>query len=284
MSAPNPEALVDRVHEATVRVLAVDDDPNYLELIATELGRHARFAVATASSVDDALGRLDGVDCVVSDHSMPTTGIEFLARIRERDEGLPFVLHAGEAPERVLDDLLAREWTDFQPKRGGPETFALLARRVSRLVDRRRTAAALRRATAGLEATRDGIAVVEPDGTVAFANGRYATAFGADREAVVGRHWGDRYDGPAVDRIATEAVPTAMDGWRWTGTCVGRDPDGEPVELRTSVVALEDGSLVFVVDPAAAEGESATAPARRTAPEGSNSGTEGIGSEADGGN
>lgn len=255
MSAPRWDDYVERTTGSAIDVLLVDDDRRYLELVAIELDRDERLAVTTESNPTDALDRVDEADCVVSDHSMPkTTGLELLEAIRERDPSLPFVLHSGEPPAAVVGSLLDHEWTDYQRKGGGSETFALLARRLRRLVDHRRATAALRRATAGLEAARDGIALVDPDGTVAFANRRYATVLGADREAVIGSHWRERYSDDEADRLAADAIPTAADGWRWTGTCVGRD---DAVEAQTSLVGLDDGSLVFVVDTDPVEDEPA---------------------------
>lgn len=255
VSASDPAALVERALGSTVDVLLVDDDPHSLDRLATRLDREERLAIATASAAAEALDRLREVDCVVSDYALgATTGLDLLAAIREREASLPFVLHAGEPPAGAVAELLADERTDYQRKDAAPAAVALLARRIRRLVDRGRAIDGLRRTAAGLEATRDGIALAGPDGTVAFTNGRYATTFGVSREAVVGAHWRDRYPDAEADRLAADAIPTATDGWRWTGTGVGRDGGGEPVALRLGIVGLDDGSLVFVVTPVDRDG------------------------------
>jgi CheY-like chemotaxis protein len=79
-----------------IRVLHVDDEPDFADLAATFLEREdERFEVETATSASEGLDRLaaDGFDCVVSDYDMPgRNGIEFLEAVREEHEDLPFIL------------------------------------------------------------------------------------------------------------------------------------------------------------------------------------------------
>jgi len=86
-----------------IRVLHVDDDPDLAALTGAFLEREDdRITVETASNATEGLERLDGADCVVSDHDMPgPNGIEFLERVRERDPDLPFILYTGKGSEAV---------------------------------------------------------------------------------------------------------------------------------------------------------------------------------------
>jgi CheY-like chemotaxis protein len=76
-----------------VRVLHVDDNPEFAELTAEVLEREDdRLAVTTATSVDDGLDRLaaDRFDCVVSDYEMPgCNGLESLDTVREEYLDIP---------------------------------------------------------------------------------------------------------------------------------------------------------------------------------------------------
>jgi len=81
-----------------IRVLHVDDDPEFLDLAATFLEREdERFRVETAEGADAALETLESldepVDCIVSDHEMPdTSGVELLEEVLDRYPELPFLL------------------------------------------------------------------------------------------------------------------------------------------------------------------------------------------------
>ncbi|WP_372841117.1 two-component system response regulator, partial [Phaeovulum sp.] len=71
-----------------MRILAVDDDPVFLEQILAGLGTLGYRDVVTAQSAEQALGWIDkaspAFDCFLLDIKMPgTSGIELCARIRK---------------------------------------------------------------------------------------------------------------------------------------------------------------------------------------------------------
>lgn len=72
----------------SIRVLHVDEDPDFVALAATVLERvNDRLTVETETSVSEALATLDGgsFDCVVADYDMPgRTGILQLGSVRDR--------------------------------------------------------------------------------------------------------------------------------------------------------------------------------------------------------
>ena len=253
MRSSGRDVLLDAALEAPLDVFLVDDNPHYLELLSTALGREPGLSTESAQTAETALERVDAVDCVVVDHSPAVPALELLDAIRERDQTLPFVLHASDPPAAVIEALHEDEWTDYQPKGTGPETYGLLARRIRRLADHRDTVAGYRRAAAALESVGTGVALVDPDGTVTYANRQYATPFDVDRESVVGSHWRERYPADEADRLAADAIPTATDGWRWTGSCACSRADGGTVDVQLSLLGLDDGSLVFIVDSSTEE-------------------------------
>jgi len=132
-----------------IRVLHVDDDPEFLELTRAFLDRNDnRFSVETATSADDALSGLADrpPDCVVPDYNMPRTdGIQFLEAVRRRYPELPFVLFTGKGPEQVASDASAADVTVYLQKRTGTEQYELLANRVRNAVRAHRDAKRARR-------------------------------------------------------------------------------------------------------------------------------------------
>jgi DNA-binding NtrC family response regulator len=85
--------------DGSIRVLHVDDDPDFGEMVSNFLEREdERLEVETATSAADGLEMLavDGFDSVVSDYDMPgRNGIEFLEAVREEYPALSFILLTG---------------------------------------------------------------------------------------------------------------------------------------------------------------------------------------------
>ncbi|WP_158599362.1 PAS domain S-box protein [Halobellus sp. Atlit-38R] len=129
-----------------IRVLHVDDDPNFLDLTSTVLARQDdRLEVVTESVAASGLERLtDGgasFDCVVSDYQMPEmNGLELLEAVREQAPDLPFILFTGEGSESIASDAITRGATDYLRKGTQLEQYELLANRITNAVERYRSA------------------------------------------------------------------------------------------------------------------------------------------------
>ena len=139
----------------SIRVLQVDDDPAFGELVQTHLERvDDRIDVTTASSAEEALKSLEETrhDCVVSDYDMPETdGIELLEAIREEHTDLPFILFTGKGSEEIASTAITAGVTDYLQKQTGTEQYTVLANRIQNAVDRYRSERALAERKRGLE-------------------------------------------------------------------------------------------------------------------------------------
>jgi PAS domain S-box-containing protein len=135
--------------DSSVRILHVEDDPDFAELTSTFLEREdERFAVFGARDADEGRERLadEEFDCVVSDYDMPSeNGIEFLQSVRERYPDLPFILFTGKGSEAVASDAISEGVTDYLQKETGSEQYELLANRIDTAVAQYRTARELER-------------------------------------------------------------------------------------------------------------------------------------------
>jgi PAS domain S-box-containing protein len=127
-----------------VRVLHVDDDPEFADLAATFLEREREtFSVDTATDGQAGLAQLAGTgyDCIISDYEMPGMGgIEFLEAVRESHPELPFILFTGRGSEEVASEAISAGVTDYLQKGGTSEQYALLANRIENAVEATRTA------------------------------------------------------------------------------------------------------------------------------------------------
>ena len=120
-----------------IRVLHVDDDPDFSELVRLYLKReHDQLEIESILNSVDAQAVLDNqeFDCVVSDYEMPeVTGLDLLKTIRGRGSSIPFILFTGKGSEEVASEAISAGVTDYLRK-GGPETYGLLANRIENAV------------------------------------------------------------------------------------------------------------------------------------------------------
>src|SRR5438270_762221 len=83
------------------RVLLVDDEPALLFTLSQLLKPRGVESVL-AHSAKEALSKLDGVDGVVTDYSMPgMDGVQLVQAVHERDESLPVVMLTAHGSERI---------------------------------------------------------------------------------------------------------------------------------------------------------------------------------------
>jgi signal transduction histidine kinase len=127
-------------------VLAVDDEPSFLDVETQYLAKH-QIEVSSCGSVPEAIDELvDGeYDVVVSDYQMPNlTGIDLLKTLRKEGNNVGFILLTGKGREDVAIDAL-NEGADYYIQKGIglPSLFALLARIVDEVSSARESSRAL---------------------------------------------------------------------------------------------------------------------------------------------
>lgn len=246
----------------TITVLLVVDERDASNPVWTELDANEQFDRRTVTSATAALGHLGTVDCVVCEGRMATTnGFDLLDTVRAHEPDLPIVLVVdwphdefdeahdgfGEARDDLEQWVRATAWTDVVWVDETGAVTTRLARRIHQLVGHQRARALARRALAAVESSRDGIAIVSPDGAFEFVSRSFATRFDYDGDELIGAPWRDVYTEDEVERLTSTALPSVEDGWRWAGTCTGRRRLGETFTVQTCIVGLDDGSLVFAV-------------------------------------
>ena len=119
-----------------IRVLIVEDDENYREIVGSELAWHG-FTVRSFADGDALLGSLDAAaeaDVIVLDWRLPTiSGIDLLPQLRQRGVSLPVVFltsHVDPAYEKLAFE---RGALDFIDKTRGVEVLARRLRLVAKL-------------------------------------------------------------------------------------------------------------------------------------------------------
>jgi len=181
----------------TIRVLHVDDEPEFAETVAAVLEREDdRITVHTAASATaglDMVGELD-VDCIVSDYEMAgQDGIEFLESVRESHPALPFILYTGKGSEAVASDAISAGVTDYLQKEHGTDHYRVLANRITnavesyrsqrRLAERNRD---LRRYKHMINSMQEAACIYDDDGRFVVVNEYLAEWYDTTPEALEG--------------------------------------------------------------------------------------------------
>ncbi len=111
----------------------------------------------------------------------------------------------------------------------------------------KRTEATLRAHLEGMEASMDGMALLDNKGRYVYVNQAHAEVYGFQRDAMIGQSWRELYDEEALRDFETSIMRTLETTGRWRGETVGRRRSGRRFPQELSLAVTETGGLVCVV-------------------------------------
>jgi PAS domain S-box-containing protein len=215
--------------QLTITILAVDDEPQLLEVTKSFL-EDLGLVVQTSSSVEEARKamRQRCFDAIVSDYQMPREdGISFLRSLRQNGDRIPFILMTGKGREEVAIEAL-NSGADFYLQKGGrPEPFyAELGHKVRAAVGKRRAEEALQhneaRYRAILNQAVEMMILHSQDGRILDVNRAACSSLGYSRSELLAMTIVDIDPGAAEDKM--QGV--------WKEVCAGRTRTFEARHLR----------------------------------------------------
>ncbi|MFD1641738.1 response regulator [Halohasta litorea] len=231
-----------------IRVLHVDDEPDFGDLVALYLERiDPVLQVTTVTNVEDAWTHLEEntVDCLVSDYEMPETdGIELLRDVREEYPNLPYILFTGQGSEKVASEAISAGVTDYLQKSGNREVYELLANRITQAVGHsqsERYATLAREQLQSLFDQIDGFYAVDGEWTVTYWNEQMADRTGSTPEDVIGEPLWEVHP-----TISETGVEDALRSVSETGETVETEAYLEAADRWVTIRAHPVGDNVFV--------------------------------------
>jgi PAS domain S-box-containing protein len=234
-----------------IRILHVDDEPDFAEMVATFVEREdERSEIETVTSAGEGLDRLasDDFDCVVSDYDMPEQdGIEFLEAVRERYTDLPFILYTGKGSEEVASDAISAGVTEYMQKETGTGQYPVLANRIKKAVDRREAERERARQLEAIERAQEGISILDDDHHYIYVNQRFADLHGYDPSEMIGEHWELAYPDEDISEVKQEILPAVEQEGYWHGETTSVRSDGSTVVVDHTLATTERGELVCTV-------------------------------------
>jgi len=242
-----------------IRILHVEDDPGFADLVGTCLEREdERFEVQSVTSPDEGETTLAeaAVDCIVSDYEMPDrNGIQFLEAVREEYPDLPFILYTGKGSEEVASDAISAGVTDYLQKSSGRSQFAVLANRIRNAVEQYRSQQTIRETEEKLselaDRTDDVLFMFDGDWTeLLFINSAYEDIWGAPvTELEANPRSFLEYVHPEDEDLLWSAIEESTDGESVEREYRVVRPDGQQrwVSADAKPIVDADGSVARIV-------------------------------------
>lgn len=168
------------------RILYVDDESALLEVARVFLEKDGQMTVDTRTSAASALPLIESAayDAVISDYQMPgMDGIQFLRKVREAKNSIPFILFTGRGREEIVIQAL-NEGADFYLQKGGDPVsqFAELSNKIRYAVNSKRAEAILREKTVELDrffnSSLDLLCIADTEGNFRRMNPEWEHALG----------------------------------------------------------------------------------------------------------
>lgn len=212
-------------------VLIVEDNPDFAQLLIEALRGTTSWTVAHADRLTTAVDamRAQRFDVVLLDLSLPDSRTsETFERARQSMPDVPIIVLTGTSDEETAVTALKHGAQDFLVK--GEASLSLLSRAIRYAIERERILSQLERELRAsearlrriIESNADGVAVVDDQGVIRFANPAAEGLLGRRAHELVGSAWGYPLAGgtevelPAATgrpRVAElRAVPTDWEG------------------------------------------------------------------------
>ncbi|MFW9991671.1 MAG: PAS domain S-box protein [Candidatus Odinarchaeota archaeon] len=237
-----------------VSILIVDDEPELLEMSKIYLEReNEHFVVDIATSAENALEKLEKktYNVVVSDYQMPgTDGLGFLEALRKRNNTIPFIMFTGRGREEVAIRALNLGANRYIQKGGDLKSlYSILSQAINREAKHSRAEEELRdseeRYRLLVENMGEGMAIVDFEENILFANPAAEDIFGIPRGQLVGRNLKEFLVSEMIERVQTQTGMRAT-GKKSTYELEISRPDGQNRQLLVTVNPYADaeGNIV----------------------------------------
>lgn len=244
--------------EDTIHVLHVDDDLRILKFSKIFLEMEGNFEVDTASSVDEAFGKLAGqsYDAIISDYKMPQkNGLQFLQELRKKNNIVPFFIFTGKSREDVAIQALNLGADQYFNKTDAIESvYCNLARAIQQAVDRTSMHIKLlereAKLNAILESSPEAITIIDLDGNMVECNQATVDLYSCpSKEDLIGKNVFEfivkKDNGKAIQNMKKTIKQGSLKNVEYTFCTIdGRQFSGE---LSTGVVSDASGKPEYLV-------------------------------------
>lgn len=238
--------------KSLIQVLHVDDDASFLEVSKDLLELDGNFKVDHALSVDEAFSKLESqrYDVVVSDYEMsPKDGLQFLVELRQRFNGLPFIIFTGRGREEVAIKALNLGADGYVNKHGKPNmVYAELIHVIRDAVEQAKARFALAESEKVcrlvLEHCPVAVFIHDLDGRILDVNPQACKSVGYTREELLSMNIKDIETG--ADKVDNELLLKALAGQQVFFERVHKCKDGAAFPVEVNIAATKRGDAIVI--------------------------------------
>jgi diguanylate cyclase (GGDEF)-like protein/PAS domain S-box-containing protein len=116
------------------------------------------------------------------------------------------------------------------------------------ITERKRAEEMLRMQSAAMNASMDGIGILNERLEITYSNDALAKLYGYSRtQLIIGKPLTELYDAQEMERFQTQILPAVRQRGRWRGEATGKRRDGFFFPQEISLTAIEDRGIICVV-------------------------------------
>ncbi|MGD9130961.1 MAG: PAS domain S-box protein [Candidatus Bathyarchaeota archaeon] len=249
-----PRGNMSSTEETLIHILYVDNEAGLLKATKSILEMQDSFHVETASSVEEAVKKMEAktFDVIVCDYIMPgKDGLEFLKDLRDSGNSIPFIIFTGKGREIVAIKALNLGADQYINKIGKTEAvYSELAHSIRTVVKGKKAEEEVVRLSIAFKMSTDGIMITDLNGKLLDANEATLKKYGSDDKGdLIGKH--------AIDFVVPEDREKVLVGVREAfekGYCkrlechlVIKDGSRIPVEMSLTIIKAQDGKPIGFV-------------------------------------
>ncbi len=229
-------------------ILVVDDDEMNRDMLSRRLSR-VGYSVQVANGGRQALDLVGKhpFDLILLDIMMPDlNGIDVLKILRQSYSAtrLPTIMVSAKDQSEDVVEALKFGANDYVTK---PVDFPVSCARIQTQLTRKQAGDAMRKHLSAMEASIDGMAILNEQEEFAYVNDALVRVFGYEKpEELLGQSWKLVYGDESV-RLDREVLPVLYDKGRWRGEALGQHRDGSVVHQEVSLTVIDGGGFVCVV-------------------------------------
>jgi PAS domain S-box-containing protein len=249
-----PKNNMSSTDKTLIHVLHVDDEADYLKTAKTILEMQGAFQVETASSVEEAMKKMEEktFDVIISDYIMPEKdGLEFLKELRDSGNSIPFIIFTGKGREIVAIKALNLGADQYVNKIGTPEAvYSELAHGILTVVKGNKAEEALRDSEKEKSAVLDSMTelVVHQDleHRILWVNKKAVDSVNMKAEELKGRYCHELWANRATPCYGCPLEDTIKTGQPQHGEMT--TPDGRVWFINGSPIKDGDGNVTSIVE------------------------------------